>query len=83
VITENLLTALVLEDDADWDMEIHEIMGHLSQQMRKQGLRSTRPSEHELRVAPYGIYPPFLSGSPRRGSLYGLARPLANLLNAI
>lgn len=83
VVAENLLTALVLEDDADWDVEIQESMGYLSRQMRIQSLRSTRPSKHELQVAPYGIYRPFSLGAPQKGSLHGFALPLANIFNPL
>ena len=56
VVKENLLTALILEDDADWDMNVHDIFEELSRQMQKGEIRSQPPSDHESRVAPYGTF---------------------------
>ncbi len=58
VIEENIETALILEDDVDWDVNVHEVFQELSAQMRKGKLRKERASEHEIRNAPYGNYSP-------------------------
>jgi GR25 family glycosyltransferase involved in LPS biosynthesis len=54
VVDEEIETALILEDDADWDVNIHEIFQELSVQMRKGELRKAAASDHEKRSAPYG-----------------------------
>lgn len=58
MIKENILTALILEDDADWDVEVHDIFEELSRQMRKGELRSQPSTNHERYVAPYGTFWP-------------------------
>lgn len=40
MISENLETALILEDDVDWDVNVHEIFQELSRQMRRNKLGS-------------------------------------------
>ncbi|KAH8807897.1 hypothetical protein F5884DRAFT_881435 [Xylogone sp. PMI_703] len=55
VIEENIETAIIVEDDADWDVNIHDIFRELSKQMRKGELRKERPSREEMRRAPYGL----------------------------
>ncbi|KFZ18104.1 hypothetical protein V501_01353 [Pseudogymnoascus sp. VKM F-4519 (FW-2642)] len=55
VVEEDIETAIILEDDADWDVNVHEIFHELSVQMRKGKLRKTQASKHEMRNAPYGL----------------------------
>jgi|HubBroStandDraft_4_1064222.scaffolds.fasta_scaffold244438_1 hypothetical protein len=52
------MTALILEDDADWDVEVHNIFQEFSLQMLKGELRSQPASAHEKSVAPYGKLQP-------------------------
>ena len=54
VLNEKLETALILEDDVDWDVNIHDIFEELSRQMRKGKLRQTTMTEEEQLTAPYG-----------------------------
>jgi hypothetical protein len=65
MINENIMTALILEDDADWDVEVHNIFQEFSLQMLKGELRSQRADANERNVAPYGMLQP-LSLAPRR-----------------
>jgi hypothetical protein len=44
-----------MEDDVDWDVNIHDIMSTLSRQMRDNSLRLDPPSEYEKETAPYGL----------------------------
>ncbi|EFY94578.1 glycosyl transferase family 25-like protein [Metarhizium robertsii] len=46
---------IVLEDDADWDVEIHDIFQTLSVQMRKGELRKRKATKYEINHAPYGL----------------------------
>ncbi|KAK9334770.1 hypothetical protein LIPSTDRAFT_68725 [Lipomyces starkeyi NRRL Y-11557] len=55
VIENNLDTALILEDDIDWDEDIHEIFQDLSIQMQNSTLRLDSPSDQEQASAPYGL----------------------------
>ncbi|KAK9312008.1 hypothetical protein V1524DRAFT_370418 [Lipomyces starkeyi] len=55
VIENNLETALILEDDIDWDKNIHEIFQDLSVQMQNSTLRLVSPTDHERASAPYGL----------------------------
>ena len=54
VIEEDIETAIVLEDDIDWDLNIHDIFEELSIQMRKGELRKQRATRDEMKSAPYG-----------------------------
>ena len=54
VVHEKLETALILEDDVDWDVNIHDIFEELSRQLRKNKLRRTKMTEEERKTAPYG-----------------------------
>lgn len=56
MINENVQTAIVLEDDADWDIEIHDIFQTLSVQMRKGELRKQKATNYEMNHAPYGKF---------------------------
>ncbi|KAK9350499.1 hypothetical protein V1523DRAFT_355260 [Lipomyces doorenjongii] len=55
VIENNLETALILEDDIDWDKNIHQIFQDLSIQMQNSTLRLASPTDHERASAPYGL----------------------------
>ncbi|KAH0592834.1 hypothetical protein MHUMG1_09479 [Metarhizium humberi] len=55
IINEKVQTAIVLEDDADWDVEIHDIFQTLSVQMRKGELRKRKATKYEINHAPYGL----------------------------
>ncbi|KAK9372542.1 uncharacterized protein V1513DRAFT_452020 [Lipomyces chichibuensis] len=48
-------TLLVLEDDVDFDANIHDIFELLSTQMQNNRIRTTPPTEHEKKAAPYGL----------------------------
>ncbi len=65
VLNEKLETALILEDDVDWDVNIHDIFEELSRQMRKGKLRQTAMTEEEQLTAPYGE-----SGGILRGEVH-------------
>jgi hypothetical protein len=65
VLNEKLETALILEDDVDWDVNIHDIFEELSRQMRKGKLQQTAMTEQEKLTAPYGE-----SGGIFRGEVY-------------
>lgn len=54
IIDENIQTAIVVEDDADWDMDIHNIFERLSQHMKKTKLGKHTRTPYELKHAPYG-----------------------------
>jgi hypothetical protein len=54
VIEEDVGTAIILEDDIDWDVNIHDIFQELSIQMRKGELRKQRATSEEIEGAPYG-----------------------------
>lgn len=55
-MNENIESALILEDDLDWDVNIHDILYHVAYQMRTSGLRNTVLTEHEESSAPYGTF---------------------------
>lgn len=44
----------MVEDDADWDMDIHNIFERLSQHMKKTKLGKHTRTPYELKHAPYG-----------------------------
>jgi len=54
VVDEKLETALILEDDVDWDTNVHDSFEELSKQMRRGKLRQTSMTPHEQKSAPYG-----------------------------
>jgi GR25 family glycosyltransferase involved in LPS biosynthesis len=57
IVTENIDTALIIEDDLDWDVNIKDIFHRLGGHMRKLnaiGIRSTPWTEWEEKNAPYG-----------------------------
>jgi GR25 family glycosyltransferase involved in LPS biosynthesis len=54
VIDEKLETALILEDDVDWDVNVHDVFEVLSRQMRRGKLRQTSMTMRERTAAPYG-----------------------------
>lgn len=56
MIEDDVETAIILEDDADWDVNVKDIFQELSVQMRKGKLRQTRPSAYEIESAPYGKF---------------------------
>ncbi|KAK9360611.1 hypothetical protein V1504DRAFT_454051 [Lipomyces starkeyi] len=48
-------TMLILEDDADFDVNIHKIFERISTQMQHNRLRVVPPTEREIEAAPYGL----------------------------
>ncbi|KAK9479776.1 hypothetical protein V1514DRAFT_327369 [Lipomyces japonicus] len=48
-------TLLVLEDDVDFDANVHDIFELLSIQMQNNKLRTEKSTKHEARTAPYGL----------------------------
>ncbi|KAJ8097689.1 hypothetical protein POJ06DRAFT_259742 [Lipomyces tetrasporus] len=48
-------TLLVLEDDVDFDANVHDVFELLSTQMQHNRIRTTPPTEHERKAAPYGL----------------------------
>ncbi|KAK9357766.1 hypothetical protein V1504DRAFT_32580 [Lipomyces starkeyi] len=55
VIDSNIETALIIEDDIDWDKNVHQIFQDLSYQMQNSTLRLVPPTDHEQTSAPYGL----------------------------
>ncbi|OAA69243.1 Glycosyl transferase, family 25 [Akanthomyces lecanii RCEF 1005] len=55
IIEERIQTAIILEDDADWDVRIHDIFQDLSLEIRKGVLRKDKPTSYEVAHAPYGM----------------------------
>ncbi|KAK9234924.1 hypothetical protein V1525DRAFT_428189 [Lipomyces kononenkoae] len=55
VLDSNLETALIIEDDIDWDKNIHKVLQDLSLQMQNNTLRRVLPTDHERTSAPYGL----------------------------
>ncbi|KAM3447089.1 hypothetical protein MY5147_010022 [Beauveria neobassiana] len=54
IINERIQTAIILEDDADWDVRVHDIFQTLSLQMRKRTAREGELRSHDAN-APYGL----------------------------
>ncbi|KAK9367933.1 hypothetical protein V1509DRAFT_624834 [Lipomyces kononenkoae] len=48
-------TMLILEDDADFDVNVHQIFQRISMQMQHNSLRVEPPTEREIEAAPYGL----------------------------
>ncbi|KAK9244525.1 hypothetical protein V1506DRAFT_554581 [Lipomyces tetrasporus] len=55
VIDSNIETALIIEDDIDWDKNIHQVFQDLRFQMQNNTLRLVSPTDHERASAPYGL----------------------------
>ncbi|KAK9350904.1 hypothetical protein V1505DRAFT_381669 [Lipomyces doorenjongii] len=55
VIDSNMETVLIIEDDIDWDKNIHQVFQDLSLQMQNNTLRLVPPTDHERTSAPYGL----------------------------
>ncbi|TQV96093.1 LPS glycosyltransferase [Cordyceps javanica] len=55
IVEEKIQTALILEDDVDWDVKIHDILQDMSIQLRKGHLRRHKPTRYEAAYAPYGL----------------------------
>ncbi|KAK9241568.1 hypothetical protein V1506DRAFT_215890, partial [Lipomyces tetrasporus] len=55
VIDSNIETALIIEDDIDWDKNIHQVFRDLSFQMQNNTLRLNPPTDQERASAPYGL----------------------------
>ena len=53
IVREGVDTALILEDDLDWDLNIHMISEQLSRQMAASKLMS-KASERDVVPGPYG-----------------------------
>ncbi|XWW92203.1 hypothetical protein V2A60_000126 [Cordyceps javanica] len=54
IIDERIQTAIILEDDADWDVKVHDAFQALSFQMRKWTAEKGNTSREATR-APYGL----------------------------
>ena len=55
MLSENITTALIVEDDADWDVNVHDSFALLARHMRSSNvLRGGDMTEHERITAPYG-----------------------------
>ncbi|KAG5913758.1 hypothetical protein E4U42_000890 [Claviceps africana] len=55
MVQENIQTAIVVEDDADWDLDIHNIFERFSQHMKKTTLGKHTRTAYEKKHAPYGL----------------------------
>ncbi|KAK9234023.1 hypothetical protein V1525DRAFT_439805 [Lipomyces kononenkoae] len=55
ILDSNMESALIVEDDIDWDKNIHQVLQDLSLQMQKNTLRVASPTDHERTSAPYGL----------------------------
>ncbi|KAG5981483.1 hypothetical protein E4U54_006638 [Claviceps lovelessii] len=55
MVEENIQTAMVVEDDADWDMEIHDIFERFSRHMQVTKLGKHTRTAYEKKHAPYGL----------------------------
>ena len=54
IVREGVETALILEDDIDWDLNIHMISEQLSRQMAVSKLTS-KGIKHDVVPGPYGM----------------------------
>ncbi|KAK9466980.1 hypothetical protein V1512DRAFT_262819 [Lipomyces arxii] len=54
-LQSGLETALILEDDVDFDVHIHDIFRRMSMQMQRNPIRVEPPTLHEKSTAPYGL----------------------------
>ncbi|KAG5930901.1 hypothetical protein E4U53_002066 [Claviceps sorghi] len=55
IVDENIQSAIILEDDADWDMDIHDIFERFSRYMRTTTLGKPQRTAYEKKHAPYGL----------------------------
>jgi hypothetical protein len=55
IVKENIDSALIMEDDLNWDISIHDVFYRLALQMRTSGLRNSTMTEYEESSAPYGM----------------------------
>ncbi|KAG6007581.1 hypothetical protein E4U21_005779 [Claviceps maximensis] len=55
MIDENIQTAMIVEDDADWDMDIHDIFERFSRHMKTTKLGKHTRTSYEKKHAPYGL----------------------------
>ncbi len=54
ILDEDIETAMVIEDDVDWDVHVRDIFAELSHQLGQQSLfPSLLPRSHPM-IAPYG-----------------------------
>lgn len=54
MVSENIETALILEDDVDWDINIRNVFAELSHQMSLQKTFKQLTPQTKPRTAPYG-----------------------------
>ena len=62
MLTEGISTALIVEDDADWDVNVHDSFALMSQHLRGSNvLRGRDLTEYERESTPYGAFQAFTS----------------------
>jgi hypothetical protein len=55
MLSENINTALIVEDDADWDVNVHDSFALVARHLRGSNvLRESNMTEYERERAPYG-----------------------------
>jgi GR25 family glycosyltransferase involved in LPS biosynthesis len=54
MITDKVQTALILEDDADWDVHVHHVFEEFSAQLAKGDMINDTLKDFEAHDAPYG-----------------------------
>jgi hypothetical protein len=65
MLSDNISTALILEDDADWDVNVHDSFALVGRHMRGSNLlRGRDMTGHEIETAPYGVSDSSTSLSP-------------------
>ncbi|KAK9455020.1 hypothetical protein V1511DRAFT_499198 [Dipodascopsis uninucleata] len=55
LLESDMDTMLILEDDVDFDINIHKIFARISSQMQRNKMRIKPPTEYEKQNAPYGL----------------------------
>jgi Glycosyltransferase family 25 (LPS biosynthesis protein) len=57
MLSEHITTALIVEDDADWDVNVHDNFALVARHMRSSNvLRGGDMTEYERKTAPYGAF---------------------------
>src|SRR4051794_18106389 len=57
MLSENITSALIMEDDADWDVNIHGSFASVGRHMRgSNALRGRNMTEFERKATPYGEF---------------------------
>ncbi|KAJ8100055.1 hypothetical protein POJ06DRAFT_123022 [Lipomyces tetrasporus] len=55
LLESDMETLLIFEDDVDWNPNVKQTFETLSLQMQDSKVRLTHPSDHERKIAPYGL----------------------------